>query len=198
MFETTLEMVGRARRCRIAQNGQPLCYGEVLELWRDNGDFRRHFVEQLAETPWDGFRWETPGMTKSRLEQPFEYVLLEASGFATRRSDNAAFAEHFVLGDEHHGVVCFTNLRGDATLVVPSPRAAEEAYGHLAAFVREAPAEQIDALWRVVGDAMLRIVAERPETPVWLSTAGGGVAWLHVRLDSRPKYYGHEPYRRLV
>ncbi|MGI9175867.1 MAG: DUF6940 family protein [Rhodothermales bacterium] len=24
---------------------------------------------------------------------------------------------------------------------------------------------------------------------MWLSTAGGGVSWLHVRLDSRPKYY---------
>ncbi len=32
-------------------------------------------------------------------------------------------------------------------------------------------------------------------TPLWLSTAGGGVAWLHVRLDSRPKYYGYSPYK---
>jgi hypothetical protein len=32
--------------------------------------------------------------------------------------------------------------------------------------------------------------------PVWLSTAGAGVAWLHVRLDDRPKYYGHGPYRQ--
>ena len=31
--------------------------------------------------------------------------------------------------------------------------------------------------------------------PIWLSTAGHGVAWLHVRLDSRPKYYLHAPYR---
>jgi hypothetical protein len=31
-------------------------------------------------------------------------------------------------------------------------------------------------------------------TPVWLSTAGAGVAWLHVRLDDRPKYYSHRPY----
>ena len=31
--------------------------------------------------------------------------------------------------------------------------------------------------------------------PVWLSTAGAGVSWLHVRLDDRPKYYGYAPYR---
>jgi hypothetical protein len=31
--------------------------------------------------------------------------------------------------------------------------------------------------------------------PVWLSTAGAGVSWLHVRLDDRPKYYGYRPYQ---
>ena len=33
------------------------------------------------------------------------------------------------------------------------------------------------------------------DKPTWLSTAGMGVAWLHVRLDQRPKYYAHRPYR---
>ena len=32
--------------------------------------------------------------------------------------------------------------------------------------------------------------------PVWLSTAGAGVSWLHVGLDDRPKYYGFGPYRQ--
>ncbi|MFO1021395.1 MAG: hypothetical protein U0903_11970 [Planctomycetales bacterium] len=31
--------------------------------------------------------------------------------------------------------------------------------------------------------------------PVWLSTAGAGVPWLHVHLDDQPKYYSHAPYR---
>lgn len=31
--------------------------------------------------------------------------------------------------------------------------------------------------------------------PVWLSTAGAGVPWLHVRLDDHPKYYGYALYR---
>jgi hypothetical protein len=29
---------------------------------------------------------------------------------------------------------------------------------------------------------------------MWLSTSGLGVAWLHIRLDSTPKYYQHQPY----
>ena len=36
------------------------------------------------------------------------------------------------------------------------------------------------------------------EIPVWLSTAGGGVAWLHVRLDDRPKYYSYAPYKNVM
>jgi hypothetical protein len=31
--------------------------------------------------------------------------------------------------------------------------------------------------------------------PVWLSTAGAGVPWLHVRLDDRPKYCCFRPYQ---
>ena len=35
----------------------------------------------------------------------------------------------------------------------------------------------------------------RGEAPTWVSTEGSGVAWLHARLDARPKYYHHAPYR---
>lgn len=31
--------------------------------------------------------------------------------------------------------------------------------------------------------------------PVWLNTAGGGVPWLHIRLDDQPKYYRYQAYR---
>ncbi len=83
-------------------------------------------------------------------------------------------------------------LGRDAILVVPCSEAPPEAYGHLAAFSRDAPAEQQHAFWKLVGES----VASRLSTkPVWLSTAGAGVSWLHVRLDDRPKYYGHAPYR---
>ena len=30
----------------------------------------------------------------------------------------------------------------------------------------------------------------------WLSTEGSGVPWLHVRMDSSPKYYHYDAYRR--
>jgi hypothetical protein len=63
----------------------------------------------------------------------------------------------------------------------------------LAAFIRRAPRTQVHDLWRVVGATM---EGQLSAMPVWLSTAGMGVSWLHIRLDSRPKYYGFRPYRR--
>jgi hypothetical protein len=40
-----------------------------------------------------------------------------------------------------------------------------------------------------------RLVRENlGDTPRWLSTAGLGVPWLHLRLDSYPKYYRYRPY----
>ena len=78
-------------------------------------------------------------------------------------------------------------------MVVPRPIAEPSAYGHLAAFVRGAPEAQRHALWQMVGESMARRIGAKP---VWLSTAGAGVSWLHVRLDDRPKYYGFGPYRQ--
>ena len=107
-----------------------------------------------------------------------------------RTVDDHAFAEHFGL--QRPSVVTFPNLGADATLVVPCPIGERGCYWHLADFLRRGPVDQIDELWRCVAVAMNDRVGVRP---VWLSTAGMGVAWLHIRLDDRPKYYGHAPYR---
>jgi hypothetical protein len=58
--------------------------------------------------------------------------------------------------------------------------------------VRQGPPEQVHELWRVVAASM---EARLGTEPTWLSTAGMGVSWLHVRLDSQAKYYGYAPYR---
>ena len=70
---------------------------------------------------------------------------------------------------------------------------AGQAYPHLATFIRAASADHKHALLSAIGSALVRRISD---TPVWLSTAGLGVAWLHVRLDSRPKYYKYLPYRQ--
>ena len=88
--------------------------------------------------------------------------------------------------------MAFLNLGKDATLVAPCPQVANNAYTHIAAFTRKAPTSQQHQLWQTVGATVEQKVSNKP---LWLSTAGAGVYWLHVRLDSRPKYYSYKPYR---
>ncbi len=176
-------------RLAFALNGRTATFAEVLGAWQADPSFRAQFNAALADAPFAAFRWETPAVTAATLGQPFECVLLDSPRLATR-PDQQSFAKHFRRAPGQ--VVSFTNLGGDALLVVPCPVAEPSAYAHLAAFVRLAPGAQQQVLWQTVGEVMARRVGSKP---VWLSTAGAGVSWLHVRLDDRPKYYGYEPYR---
>jgi hypothetical protein len=182
---------GRGLRFAVHRGASPATFADVLRGWQSDAAFRARHTAALADAPFAAFRWETPPVTVATLARPFEFVLLDSPGL-DRRPDPQAFAEQFG-GAPEAGVVAFPNLGGDAVLVVPCPQADPSAYAHLAAFVRGAPERQRHALWQAVGEAMALRLGTRP---VWLSTAGAGVAWLHVRLDDRPKYYGFGPYRQ--
>jgi hypothetical protein len=194
MFETYSEKIETSHitRYAIRRLGTQLTFADVLELWQYDADFRYYYSQILAESEFAAFRWETPAVTSATASQPFQFVLLNAPEFCSRKTDADTFRDYYSDEETNSGVVSFTNLGGDATLIVPSPRTTIDIYGHLANFIRNAPKSQVDALWQVVSTAMTNQLSSRPR---WLSTAGGGVAWLHVRIDSRPKYYGYAPYQ---
>jgi len=197
MLEALSETVDRtSTKVRVLWRGAPIGTGAALELCRTDDVFRTQLIAVLAASPFAAYFWETPAVTSSTLGRPFEFVLTEATGLATAAADRDAFREHFASDDDHDGVVAFENLGRDATLIVPCPLVSEErsedSYVHLAAFLRGAPDSQRHALLRCIASEVLARTSTRP---LWLSTAGMGVYWLHVRLDSRPKYYRHKPYR---
>jgi hypothetical protein len=190
-FRSEPQPGGGLLRVTVDLGPGPATFADVLRGWQGEPAFRSLFNAQLVNVPFAAFRWETPAVTAATVTRPFEFVLLDSPGLAST-PDPDAFAEHFGSASKS-GVVMFPNLGGDAILVVPCPLAAPPAYGHLAAFAREAPEPQRQALWQAVGEAVARRLCDRP---LWLSTAGAGVPWLHVRLDDRPKYYGFGPYRQ--
>ena len=187
---TTQLSKGRVIKLAIDIGSSPVSYADVIHQWQNDAGFRSFFIDLLVGSPFSAFRWETPPITTATANHPFEFVLLNSPDLASN-PDPAAFAEHFI-DMVPGGVVEFSNLSRDAIMVVPCPDDPLSDYGHLAAFLRHSPEPQQHSLWELVGAAMHRRLGPRP---VWLSTAGGGVAWLHVRLDDRPKYYGYAPYR---
>ena len=183
---------GRVRQVRTLCDGKPVSYGEIVERWQSDGVFREFFSGVLADAPYGAYLWETPPITRLTSTRAFEFVLVDSPALARLIPDPEAFAAHFDATETGAEVAVFPNLGGDALLVTPTPQAPLAAYPHLAAFARTAPVEQQHAFWRTVGST----VADRlADCPLWLSTNGLGVAWLHVRLDSRPKYYTFESYR---
>lgn len=176
---------------RIRCNGHILSYGAALTLLQENENFRSLFIRLLRDAPFESYRWETPALTTSNVKRDFEFVLLDAPGLRVR-ANRGAFREHFRSDGQNEGVVVFPNLSKNAILVVPSPLDDTSAHPHLAAFMKTAPDSQVQALWQTVAKTMQTHLGS---APIWLSTAGGGVAWLHVRLDAYPKYYRHVPYK---
>lgn len=180
---------GYVIRLRFYDDEHLLTYAEVTARMRRDEAFRACFIEALASMPFRAFRWETPSVTERTVGLPFECVVVDAPGLAPA-PEPEPFASHFEAGGD--GVVVFPNLGGDTTLVVPCPIGRDASYNHFASFLRTAPDAQKHALLVRVGEAVEGALSSKP---LWLSTAGAGVSWLHVRLDTRPKYYSYSPYK---
>lgn len=191
MFDAKQDCADRRVRFQLLEAGAAMSVKFVFEKLSADAVFRSYLNQLLAESSFAAFRWETPAVTVTSLDRPFQFVLHDSPGLE-RPADTTAFVEHFNSPTRTGEVIAFPNLRGDASMIVPCPLGEVQSYGHLAAFVRHAPESQRDELWALVGRTMLEEVGSKP---IWLSTAGMGVAWLHVRLDSRPKYYGYQPYK---
>lgn len=178
--------------CLELYDGERRCsWREWLDALLNAPAARQAFNAALVRETSDAFRWECPALTASTLDQPFECMLIPAPEL-DRPADAQPFAAQLEKALDA-AVTAFPNLGGDATLVVPTHAGDISAYAHIGAFVRRAPESQRDAFWRCVADCVQARIGDRP---FWLSTAGDGVAWLHVRLDASPKYYRTRAYRQ--
>lgn len=174
----------------IRKNGQRASHADVISAWQDDTAFRAFWNGALAGLSHQTYCLETPPLTRGMLLRPFECVFVESPALKNLVADPEPFSEQFRQG-LGAPVMSFESLGKDALLTAPLPLDGKTNYAHLAAFVRSAPAAQADELWRLVALGLNRRMSD---TPLWLSTAGLGVHWLHVRIDTRPKYYRHRPY----
>ena len=177
---------------QLYQYDRQLTFEEVAILWADSQPFREFYIQLLRDSPYAAFFWEAPPVTQNTINRPYEFVLVKSSMLARVGPEPHAFREHFGKPSDYDAVIAFSNLGGDARLIVPKPLGDHSIYPHLANFVRNAPENQVHELFRAISENLQKHLGSQP---VWLSTAGMGVFWVHVRLDSRPKYYRHQPYK---
>lgn len=184
------ESVHNGRRFRIRQDESPVSFGAYLKLLEENREFASWYTYLLAAADYEAFFWEHPPLCDANIKSEVEFVLLDSPALARIRPNPEPFRSHFGR-DRDCEIVSFRSLGGDAILLAPRPSGSLEGCGHLAAFVRQASQSQVENLWRETGRAVRENLSERK---LWLSTSGLGVSWLHIRLDSYPKYYQHRPY----
>lgn len=183
------------QKISIFTGDKQITYSEVIELWQQDNKFRGFFISLLADAPMSAYFWETPPVSRSSADREFEFVLVNSPKLADIDPDPSDFQQYFESAIKE--VVTFPNLGNDALLVVPCPIANTVARTHLASFVRFAPESQQHLLWQTVGRLLAQKLNEQGQ-PIWVSTSGLGVHWLHVRLDSDPKYYTYKPYKQII
>ena len=174
----------------------PLTWRALLELWRTPSGAQAFSeallaASRLVDSGGGPFRWECPPLSQGALAESYECVVV-SDPWLDVPADAVPFREQLATSDT---TATFANLSGRSTLVIPTKtNGGRTQVAHLEAFLRTAPDAHIADLWHAVADAVQRRLDTRADTRFWLSTAGGGVAWLHVRLDPTPKYYHHDPY----
>ena len=190
-WQVRVDEVPNGARYEISREGRKLTLRDVFSLLETCSQFAGWYTNLLAGSPLDAFFWEHPPVRSETFDRPAEFVLLDAPQLALRRPDSRAFEAELARGSDPD-VSVFPNLAGDALLIAPKPAGPTEVYGHLASFLRGCSPLQVRSFWQSTGRAVREGVRA---DPVWVSTAGMGVAWLHVRIDSSPKYYRFEPYK---
>ena len=128
-----------------------------------------------------------------RLNETFEFVLVNSVSLVNITEFDWRFKQYFT---EFSPAVSFKNLGKQCDLVCPNPLFNQTNHAHFASFVRTAPVKQIQGFMKFLGRKVLNRIHDQKlkKRNMWVSTSGDGVAWLHVRLCPKPKYYRHTPY----
>lgn len=173
----------------------PVTWEAVLIMLEEDDQLADLLTNTLTKSIHKAFFFEVIPVSASLTAMtPFEFTLTHAPKLATAQPDPKQF-EKYLGVSRSLDVKSFQNLGGDATLISPCCGTERRFYGHLAAFLRGAPQNQVRLMWKTVGSEMEKRLQAR-SGPVWLSTSGEGVPWLHYRICDSSKYYTYDPYRK--
>lgn len=189
-YQKTILAEGQSHKYVLYRDGERLRYLDFITLLQQKKSFRSFFISLLSDISFLAYHWETPPVTASAAEQPFEFVVSRSPGIDLP-PDPGPFRSYFNSTYSEGAIAVFDNLGHDARLIAPAPLQPNQNYSHIGVFTDEAPPLQQQKLWKTVGRVTEEMISDQP---LWLNTAGGGVPWLHVRLDTNPKYYQHRPY----
>merc|ERR1712232_1351495 len=144
------------------------------------------------------FFWECRPVTKAKVATlDYEFVMIHAPDMNLKATDGNAFDDKF---EKDKGTMAFIQFMTpspppkETNLMAParapgkdkdSPPTPLEVYRSISSFFRGAPTEQKHNMLKLLGSHMPVRLSQLKDgnRPLWCSTAGYDVAWLHLRLD---------------
>ena len=185
-----LEQQEKTIKFHLKQDDNYLSFQDVFKLWKQSSGFIEFYINELIALGYTAFYWEHPAINSNLLDKRYECIILKSIPLETLPINERAFKDYIVSNEL---VVDFMNLGKNARLIVPTKATNKEIYNHIGKFIRQADKAQIIKVFKTVGKAILEEIEQ--QKLIWLNTAGLGVIWLHIRLDSRPKYYKTIAYK---
>lgn len=158
------------------QRGKYMTWDTVIKSLCENmNTFVYKLIQCFLSIDYSAYFWECD---KVVLNKPFRFAIFNSKTLSHRKQDNKAFKGAINCKES---AIAFPSLTKNIDLVVPCKISSSVNYTSLATFSRTASIKQQVDFWRVVGKNI--------KEGDWVSTSGLGVAWLHVRIANRPKYY---------
>jgi len=134
VFDAKLEELdeGRVIKHRLFNGDSPMSRRYFIDQLSGETTFRQEFNALLAGSIFAAYRFETPVLSSSSMDKPFEFVLIDAPNLCRQSTDPHTFAQYFTCEEP---VVKFKSLGADATLISPAPISSDQnCYKHLAQF----------------------------------------------------------------
>ena len=152
---------------------------EVLQRW-EKGD-----IPSIPFPISKPFIWRTSCLTKG-LSEFYREELIEDRRLKGLKQNYEPFIEKFDLTSKKKHCVAKPNLGKDSILVVPTLEKSKE-FTNLFFFIKNASLEKQKAFWKQVAKEVKKRL--KTHDRIWVNSPNLGVHYLHVRIDTKPKYY---------
>jgi len=133
------------------------------------------------------FFYETSICT-TELDTLYQQKFIPDSRLSLMQQDSASFDKEInkAIRKGNKYATSFTNLGGDAILIIPIPRQ-EKNFATIKDFMDNASTTHQREFWKYASKIIQHLLTT--ESKIYINTHGLGVPYFHLRIDTKPKYY---------
>jgi hypothetical protein len=158
-----------------------------IENWL-SGDYQTYPQTKLKKR----FFYETSPITKD-MKEKYQALFIECDSLEQIDEDYSSFNQHIEKAEDQN-VTSFYNLSKSAYLIIPIPRKNKQ-FTTIKDFIDNASERQQKNFWKEVAKSIVMMLEKHDK--VWVSTHGLGVPYLHIRIDTNPKYYQSKIFKKM-